>query len=209
MNLTKKRQIIGSLIVVAVLIIIKLFSKTLFEIPHPVPIYLMAVVYASYVSGWRAGLISADITLLYGVYLFSSEGKSFSYLDNYLQLIVLSVTTLAIALMVGFLKERRNLVAQKQVGYVELESNQQRYLDFVQGIKGITWDREPIFLQFTLVNEQAVEIWGYPIEQWLREANFWIEQIYLENREQVENFYQRSLLESQEIEFRMMGGWFG
>src|SRR5919199_1742670 len=95
------------ILTVALLIAIELLDKTLFKIPNPTLIYLTAVVYAAFSGGLRCGLISAGITLLYAVYYFSTSGQLFHYTDDNLwRVIILAVTTPAIATMVGILKRQ-------------------------------------------------------------------------------------------------------
>lgn len=120
-------QLMSSLLLTVVtLVVIELLSKTVFEIPNPSPIYLTAVVYAAFSGGFRSGLLSAAIALLYGFYFFSTPGRLFHYTDDNLQrVIVLVVTTPAIAIMVGILKRRAELLAREQVTRAAVDVRQQ------------------------------------------------------------------------------------
>ncbi len=109
------------ILTVVVLIAIELLDKTLFKIPNPAPIYLTTVVYAAFSGGLHSGLVSAGITLLYAVYYFSSPGQLLHYTDdNVRRVIILAVTTPAIAIMVGILKRRvERLVGEQSTGKAE------------------------------------------------------------------------------------------
>jgi PAS domain S-box-containing protein len=188
-----------------VLIAIELLDKTLFKIPNPGPIYLIAVVYAAFTGGLPSGLISAGITLLYAVYYFSTPGQLFHYSDDNLRnVIILAVTTPAIAIMVGILKQRVERLACEQVTRKSDEANPQSFRDFVQSLNAIVWERDSATSRFIFVSQQAEAILGYPVDQWLSEPNFLANHLHPDDRERIEQQYRECILEakSQEIEFR-------
>jgi len=188
-----------------VLIAIELLDKTLFKIPNPGPIYLIAVVYAAFTGGLPSGLVSAGITLLYAVYYFSTPGQLFHYSDDNLRnVIILAVTTPAIAIMVGILKQRVERLACEQVTRKSDEVNPQSFRDFVQSLNAIVWERDSATSRFIFVSQQAEAILGYPVDQWLSEPNFLANHLHPDDRERIEQQYRECILEakSQEIEFR-------
>jgi PAS domain S-box-containing protein len=188
-----------------VLIAIELLDKTLFKIPNPAPIYLIAVVYAAFTGGLPSGLVSAGITLLYAVYYFSTPGQLFHYSDDNLRnVIILAVTTPAIAIMVGILKQRVERLACEQVTRKSDEANPQSFRDFVQSLNAIVWERDSATSRFIFVSQQAEAILGYPVDQWLSEPNFLANHLHPDDRERIEQQYRECILEakSQEIEFR-------
>ena len=188
-----------------VLIAIELLDKTLFKIPNPAPIYLIAVVYAAFTGGLSSGLVSAGITLLYAVYYFSTPGQLFHYSDDNLRnVIILAVTTPAIAIMVGILKQRVERLACEQVTRKSDEANPQSFRDFVQALNVIVWERDSATSRFIFVSQQAEAILGYPVDQWLSEPNFLANHLHPDDRERIEQQYRECILEakSQEIEFR-------
>ena len=188
-----------------VLIAIELLDKTLFKIPNPAPIYLIALVYAAFTGGLPSGLVSAGITLLYAVYYFSTPGQLFHYSDDNLRnVIILAVTTPAIAIMVGILKQRVERLACEQVTRKSDEANPQSFRDFVQSLNAIVWERDSATSRFIFVSQQAEAILGYPVDQWLSEPNFLANHLHPDDRERIEQQYRECILEakSQEIEFR-------
>lgn len=193
------------ILTVVVLIAIELLDKTLFKIPNPGPIYLIAVVYAAFTGGLPSGLVSAGITLLYAVYYFSTPGQLFHYSDDNLRnVIILAVTTPAIAIMVGILKQRVERLACEQVTRKSDEVNPQSFRDFVQSLNAIVWERDSATSRFIFVSQQAEAILGYPVDQWLSEPNFLANHLHPDDRERIEQQYRECILEakSQEIEFR-------
>ncbi|MBD1920981.1 PAS domain S-box protein [Microcoleus sp. FACHB-831] len=193
------------LITVLTLLGIELVSRTVFPIPNPGPIYITAVVYCAFSGGLRSGLISAAITLVYAVYFLSTPGTLFQYTPDSLQrLIVLLVTTPAIALMVGILKRRNEL--REQVARNEAIASEHKLREFIQGLDAIVWERNPATSEFTFVSQRAVEILGYPIKQWLEEPNFWQNHIHPEDRDRATALYQQAILNRgrSDIEFRFI-----
>ncbi|HEY9796999.1 MAG TPA: PAS domain S-box protein [Leptolyngbyaceae cyanobacterium] len=193
------------ILTVVVLIVIELLDKTLFKIPNPAPLYLPAVVYTAFSGGLPSGLVSAGITLLYAVYYFSTPGQLFHYSDDNLRnVIILAVTTPAIAIMVGILKQRVERLACEQVTRKSDEANPQSFRDFVQALNVIVWERDSATSRFIFVSQQAEAILGYPVDQWLSEPNFLANHLHPDDRERIEQQYRECILEakSQDIEFR-------
>ncbi|MEX1264667.1 MAG: PAS domain S-box protein [Actinomycetota bacterium] len=56
-------------------------------------------------------------------------------------------------------------------------------LDLVQNLDVIVWEADPATLRFTFVSERAEDILGYPVDQWLSEADFWVNLLHPEDRE--------------------------
>jgi PAS domain S-box-containing protein len=42
----------------------------------------------------------------------------------------------------------------------------------------ILWEADPVTLQFTYVSPEAEELFGYPLERWLTDANIWIDLLH-------------------------------
>jgi len=70
--------------------------------------------------------------------------------------------------------------------------------DLVRGIDhGIVWEADEQ-LRFCLVSKRAEQILGYPIEQWCREPDFWINHIPPEERDSVQSMFRRVLQEGDQ-----------
>ncbi len=122
------------LLTIGVVIAIELLSQTGHKISQfAFPIYLTAVVHAAFWGGLRLGLISAAITLLDGVYFFSTPGQLFHYSDDNLSsLIVLAVTTPAIATMVGILERQVQETNEQLQQSCDFEASLKRLTDRVR-----------------------------------------------------------------------------
>ena len=60
----------------------------------------------------------------------------------------------------------------------------QRLTDLLQTLThAILWEADAATLQFTYVNERAVLVLGYPIQQWYAETDFWENHIHPQDRE--------------------------
>src|SRR5690348_15495438 len=54
-----------------------------------------------------------------------------------------------------------------------LGQSERKFKDLVQSINAIVWEADARTFEFSFVSEQAEPILGYPVEQWLREPQFW------------------------------------
>ena len=87
-----------------------------------------------------------------------------------------------------------------------LGQSERKFKDLVQSINAIVWEVDVRSFAFTFVSEQAEPILGYPVEQWLREPNFWASHIHPDDREAAVGYCVRcteSLL-NHEFEYRMI-----
>ena len=101
------RLVLGPVLTLLILLAIEASNRWLFTIPNPAVIYFTAVVFAAFHGGIAPGLVSAGITLIYAALFFSIPGAPFTFTpDNFARMLVLLISTPAVALMVGFLQRR-------------------------------------------------------------------------------------------------------
>lgn len=128
------RHLIGGLLpTVLALAGSEMLTRTIFPLPDPAPLYLLAVVYAAWRAGLRVGLLSAALTFAYALYFFSTPGPPFQYsTSGKTQLLILAIATPALALLIDRLKRRttapskharvRRLLGQPAAHYEQLEA---------------------------------------------------------------------------------------
>jgi K+-sensing histidine kinase KdpD len=105
----------GPLITIGLVVIAEVMAPLLNQFTNPIPIFLLAVVYAAFRGGLYSGMVSAVITAAYTLYYFSEPNLFLRYsVDNALRAGVLSVTALALAVMVGVLKHVHEQAARLQ-----------------------------------------------------------------------------------------------
>lgn len=88
------------------------------------------------------------------------------------------------------LKEREELgrrVADLEVLALRREQViQQKYRELVEGIDhAVIWAAAPGLLTFSFVSPSAARILGYPLQDWLKEPNFWSKHLHPEDKERV------------------------
>ena len=85
-------------------------------------------------------------------------------------------------------------------------SSEQQFRDLVEGLDAIVWEADPVTLQFTYVSRRAETILRYPVEQWLAEADFWINHIHPEDRSWAVTNRRKGVVEGmdRECEYRMV-----
>lgn len=111
------------------------------------------------------------------------------------------LTTAAESALADTFRQREENLADKT-----LQQSHLPYQDLVQTIEGIVWEvRLPSF-QFLFISQQAERLLGYPIEQWLKEPDFWQNHIHPEDRDWAVNFCIQSSKEMRdhEFEYRML-----
>ncbi|MBD1832105.1 PAS domain-containing protein [Cyanobacteria bacterium FACHB-472] len=209
----------GPILTLVTIAIIELLSQTVFSIPNPAPIYLTAVVYATFSGSFPSGWISATITLVYAVWFFSTPGELFHYTDtNAHSVLVLALTTPALVLMVGFLKHRvekavqletantilqQQLVEMQQVE-VELRNANDRFHLAAEAVNGIIYDWD-ITKNYAERTKGLTEVLGYQLPEAEATPDWWAERIHPEDRERVQEEIKQALaLESSfTIEYRV------
>jgi PAS domain S-box-containing protein len=90
-------------------------ERTPLYVPNPGSILVAVVAYAAFLGGVRSGLVSAGIALIYSAYFFTVTGPRFGG-DNGRRMAVVLLTTPAVALATGRLKDRlsRSRAAQQK-----------------------------------------------------------------------------------------------
>jgi len=88
----------------------------------------------------------------------------------------------------------------------EFNSGRVEHEDLVNSVDGIVWQADLPSLQFIFVSKQAERILGYPVEQWIREPDFWQNHIHTDDREMAVSLC-RNLTPEQihpDFEYRMI-----
>lgn len=107
---------------------------------------------------------------------------------------VISRQAISLLLLRQQLNQTTKLVAEHQQAEQELRESQHQYQALIETIDGIVWEVDAQTFQFSFVSPKAVDILGYPVEQWLTEANFWLNHLHPEDAEQA---YQTCLVATQ------------
>jgi PAS domain S-box-containing protein len=103
---------IGPLLTLATIAAIELLARTVFKVPNPLILIVLAVIYSAFSGGLFAGGVSAAIAVLYGFYFFADPGLLFSYTpDNFARVLVLAGSVPLAAFLVGLLKLRHDRMA--------------------------------------------------------------------------------------------------
>jgi two-component system, cell cycle sensor histidine kinase and response regulator CckA len=64
----------------------------------------------------------------------------------------------------------------------ERQEAERQFREIVEGLDAIVWEADATTWQFTFVSRRAEDILGYPVGQWLSEANFWVNHIHPDDR---------------------------
>jgi PAS domain S-box-containing protein len=86
-----------------------------------------------------------------------------------------------------------------------LKESEERFRLLAEKVRVIPWEADPITGRFTYVGPQAVEILGYPVEDWYSD-NFWFQHIHPQDRDWAINYCLdcSATLDNYEFEYRML-----
>ena len=88
----------------------------------------------------------------------------------------------------------------------KLITSEQQFRKLVQTQSAIVWRADPVSLRFLFVSDEAESLLGYPVEQWINEADFCRHHIHEDDRESILALRPTviSNQRDQELEFRMI-----
>jgi PAS domain S-box-containing protein len=86
------------------------------------------------------------------------------------------------------------------------EASGRRLRELVQSIDAIVWEAEAKTHQFTFVSQRAEQILGYPVGQWLNQADFWEQHLHPLDREQAVGACRQAIAEGRDhsLEYRVL-----
>lgn len=144
----------GPVITAVAIVAVEYVSRSAFDVPSITG--LIAVVgYVTYFGGLRAGLISAAIASVYGLYAFALPGQPLRYAgDNAVRVVILPITAGMVAVFVGTL--RRNVRASQAQLRHELHFRQAIDSSLGEGVYAL--DREG---RVTYMNPAAEQLLGW------------------------------------------------
>jgi len=85
-------------------------------------------------------------------------------------------------------------------------ASEQQFRKLVQTQSAIVWRADPVSLRFLFVSDEAESLLGYPVEQWINEADFFQQHIHEDDRETVLAFRAKEIRSQRnhDVEFRMI-----
>ena len=143
------------------------------------------------------GLLASGTGRLHGIRLGRSDG-SYVYISAVARTFVARDGR---TLLVTFIHD---LTPHKRVEE-ELRASEARYRGLVEGIEAIVWEADAHSFNFTFVSPRAVEVLGFPIEDWY-EPGFWLARLHPEDRERTYAACLESVEEAvdHELLYRML-----
>lgn len=186
----------GIVVTCVVLLLMKALEQTPLAVPNPGPIYMLAVVYAAYSCGLWAGLAAAALVVLSGSIFFSPDGNP-SHLagENARKVIVLSITTVTAAILVGLLQQRSKLQHQERINQSQMQLEQERQR--AAAVVDISEARFRTLCEFAPLGILACDVGGrcnYANTAWTKMSGLsaeqsldfgWIEAVHPDDRESV------------------------
>jgi PAS domain S-box-containing protein len=74
-------------------------------------------------------------------------------------------------------------ITQRKELELSLARSQQQYQSLINSVDGVVWEADFTTFAFTFVSPQAEQLLGYPVNDWLRDPEFWQNHIHPDDRE--------------------------
>lgn len=105
----------------------------------------------------------------------------------------------------GYVVTFRNIAERKRIEDA-LRDSRKKYKDLVNSVEGIVWEAEVPEHRFSFVSKQAEKLLGYPLEQWVKNANFWRDALHPEDAASTIAFSQNAISQRRDhmLEYRMV-----
>jgi PAS domain S-box-containing protein len=181
-------------------------------------VYLIVVLSAGILLGWRAALgfaglsLVADLVLLYATnadilprfYILTNNAYGAD------QIIFLLWGTMLLSLarrsVDDALRRMRQELAERRRAEAALARSEQMFKNLVQSINAVVWEADATTFQFSFVSEQAEKLLGYSTADWLARPAFWSDHIHRDDRDAAVSYCVRctQALEHHEFEYRML-----
>jgi len=107
--------------------------------------------------------------------------------------------------LVGAVVTFRDITERKQAEEV-LKKSRQDFQTLVDSLEGVVWECDFPSYRFTFVSQQAERLLGYPIDEWLREPNFFCNRLHDSDQTWVLEHCREATLrkENHEMEYRFL-----
>lgn len=106
---------LGPLLTFVTVSVLWLFERYVFALPNPGAIFYLPVVFAAYIGGLEAGLISVAIALTYAMVHFSPPGQLFNFHnEGFQRVLTLAIFMPVVAVMAGLLKSRAEAALRRE-----------------------------------------------------------------------------------------------
>ena len=117
----------GPLLTLAALIVLDLLARSGTPVLEPFPVLLLTVVISAYLGGLRTALISAVLTVLYGVHFFADPGMPLRYRpEGAMSLLVVGLIAPGVAVLVSRLHDAARRGHEAELSRAEAEALDRR-----------------------------------------------------------------------------------
>ncbi|MCI0436622.1 MAG: PAS domain S-box protein [Gemmatimonadetes bacterium] len=160
---------------VAILAILELIAMLADGLPPTSPILALTVGITGGALGIAGGLTSALITGLFVLVEGFGPGLLFPHDATLPGRFVIALVTLpSLGFFVGWLRMRAGeRIRSERAARVAIEAGERRYRELVEGLDAVVWEATPPDYTVDYVSRKAVDLFGYPLADWLASDAIW------------------------------------
>lgn len=100
------------------------------------------------------------------------KGYEVGAVDYLVKPVIPEVLRSKVMVFVDLYRKSAEITAQREELRQIAKASAKRFYDLVQGLDAIVWECDAIDYQFTFVSQQAENMFGYKVEEWLNDKNF-------------------------------------
>jgi len=83
----------------------------------------------------------------------------------------------------------RRMGRTSRKNFAALEKSEKRHRDLVESLEVVIWESKSLSKSYSFVSLRAKSMFGFPLQRWLNDSDFWIHRIYPEDRGRVKAVY--------------------
>jgi PAS domain S-box-containing protein len=165
----------AALLTAGVLAVIELLAVLANGLPGASPLLALVVAVCGGTLGLPGGIASSVVALLYLAFEGAGPGLVFPYDTNLSLRLFIGMTALpALGLFVGWVREvAEQRVESERAARLAVEAGERRYRELVDGLDAVVWEATPPTYAVDYVSRRAVDLFGYPLADWLASNAIW------------------------------------
>ncbi len=171
----KVAAIRASLSTAVILLVVELLAWALGGLAGAALLLALVVAICGGTLGLAGGVASAIVTVLYIALEGVGPGLVFPTGPSFWLRVSLAMTAVpALGLFVGWVRQvAEQRIESERAARLAIEAGERRYRELVDGLDAVVWEATPPSYTVDYVSRRAVDLFGYPLADWLASDKIW------------------------------------